>query len=110
MTICILAFETGAICWFLIMMLYLVLFVAFIKVVAEEDFFGKYSMIVAAGLSVFSFLGLFYIVTHNKTFAYITDNTSSRSLIALVLYASFPGSLIVTNFLGVIVKILRGKE
>jgi len=111
MTICILAFETGAVYWCLACVSILVLMFPIVRAIDEMRIFGKYaSVVVATGLLEFCFLAMLYIVLHNKVFQCITDNNAFLLLAALLIYAACAVCLCVTTILGSIVKALRTKK
>ena len=111
MTICILAFETGVVYWNLACVSILVLMFLIVRAIDEMRIFGKYaSVVVATGLFGFCFLGLLYIVVHNKTFQCITDNNAFCLLVALLIYAAGAVCLCVITVLGAIAKTLRTKK
>jgi len=111
MTICILAFETEAVYWCLACVSILVLLFPIVRAIDEMRIFGKSaSVVVATGLLEFCFLGVVYIVAHNKAFQCIIDNNAFFLLAALLIYAACAVCLCVATVLGSIVKTLRTKK
>ena len=111
MTICILAFETGVVYWCLACVSILVLMFPIVRTVDEMHIFGKYtSVLFAGGLSLFCFLGVLYLVVHNKTAQSIADKDNSLLLAELIIYASLAISLYIVTVLGLIVKAIKTKK
>jgi len=111
MTICILAFETGTIFWCLSLVSILVLMFPIIRTIDEMHIFGKYtSVLFAGGLSLFCFLGVLYLVVHNKPIQSIAGKDNSLLLIELTIYASLAICLYIVTVLGLIVKAIRTKK
>lgn len=106
----ILAFEIGVIYWYFSLLNIFVLISLIIRTVDEMIVFGKItSVLFAEGLLIFCFLGLWYLVAHNKTFQSINDNTTFFLLVLLLISAACAVCLCVATILGYIVKTLRAK-
>ena len=68
------------------------------------------SVFFAGGLFLSSFLGVLYIVVHNKAFQCVTDNNAFILHAELVIYAASAVCLYILTVLGAVVKMLRTKK
>lgn len=107
----ILVFAISATYWYLCLVNIFVLMFLIIRTVDEMIVFGKItSVLFAEGLLIICFLGLWYLVAHNKTFQSINDNTTFFLLVLLLISAACAVCLCVATILGYIVKTLRNKK
>jgi hypothetical protein len=108
MTICLLASSTDIVCWGIYCVGIFILMPLIIRTIDEIHIVGKEtSVVVATGLLEFCFLGVVYIVAHNKSFQCVTDNNTCFLLMVFTIYTSCAVCLCVATILGLLVKILR---